>query len=665
MKTLYLIAALVAVFATGYFTGTRDPFQISQHVGGGGATGESSAPEVATTLAENGGGRSSGLDGAPTGTLEEQMAELMDELKGKSPYGYYMDQLGTGRMLLRAEAILSRADKLEVLDIIDNWDTDTGAVPFLPGIVFQRLAQFSPEEAAAVWLDTIRLKKNIGGVDGIVREWIKSDREAALAWVDSISDKKAKTAAEQALILPLAEIDPRGALARLDSIEDRNIKMQYGAMVTSALGAKLPVEELPDLADEFLERKDDEWGNQNQLMGIVTAWAGRDLDGAIDWLASQESGKLKDHVIANSLNQYINKDPQAFAERLSGKLGEGSPFAKIGSQLFRQWITNEDEIDNALAWFEENGEYLEPGQNYYGYPMSSVSEENVVPILEKISSLPDYPVKASVLKGLLWQMQQSHPKKTLEFAIEHLPAGGENDSNIASMLNNWAQKASDPTEVIEWAMENMTAGDGRETAVRFGISAWARNDPESAMNYVMELPEAERNDSLWGMALEWPKKDAEGALRFIREADNPETISRFTNRAFWELVEVRGGERTLDAAMKMPQGKKRQDAVEGLFGGWAYKDATGATAALEKMEKGYLRDVAIGAFTGMVNRTDPRAGFAWSLQIDNENQRKRRAISAGRSWLSSDRKNAREWIETNPSVPAEIREELLKPKGKK
>gem|GEM_PF-4915080 len=51
------------------------------------------------------------------------MAELFDELKGKSRYGYDTAQFSTGRLLLRAESILARADKEDVLALIDNWDT--------------------------------------------------------------------------------------------------------------------------------------------------------------------------------------------------------------------------------------------------------------------------------------------------------------------------------------------------------------------------------------------------------------------------------------------------------------------------------------------------------------------------------------------------------------
>lgn len=661
MKSALLITSLLGVFAIGYFAGTRDPLHISKgHSRGTAEFPEGAGSDRVTTLAERSGG-TSGLDGAPAGALEEQMAELMEELKGKAPYGYYMDQLGTGRLLLRAESILARAEKEEVLGLLADWDMDS-AIPLLPGVVFQRLAQFSPEEAAAVWLDMQKPGAKMGGFDGIIRVWLKEDPDALEAWVDSITDEKARAAAGQALILPLADVDPQKAMARLEDIDDANQKRHLGTLVASAIGAKTAVEELPAVADEFLQKKDGGWEHQNQLQGVISSWAARDLDGAIDWLTSQEPGALKDHIVSNSLNREINKDPQAFAERLSGKLEEGSPFAKLGGQLFRQWIQDPDEIDNALAWFQENGKYLEAGQPYYNYRTTSIGEEDVIPMLEKISGLPDYPVKANVMQGLLWQLQQNHPEKTLEFAIENLPAGGENDSSIANMINNWAQKSTDPAEAIQWAMDNMNPGGSREMAVRFGISAWARTDPEAAMDHVMQLPEAERKDALWGIAHEWPKKDGEGALRFIREANDAEQISSFTNSAFYEFVSVRGGERTLEAAMKMPQGKKRQDAVEGAIRGWTYKDAGAAAAALEELERGFLRDTAIGAFSSTVTRTDPRAGFAWALQIENESQRRRRALSAGRNWLSSDRKNAREWIESSQSVPADIREELLKAK---
>jgi hypothetical protein len=81
--------------------------------------------------------------------------------------------------------------------------------------------------------------------------------------------------------------------------------------------------------------------------------------------------------------------------------------------------------------------------------------------------------------------------------------------------------------------------------------------------------------------------------------------------------------------------------------------------------KNYSQVIAIDIFSRTVSRSDPQAGFAWALQIDNEAQRRQRFMYAGRNWLKNEHKIARAWIAKNTSVISDIREELFKPKAKK
>lgn len=113
----------ITVFAAGYFTGIPDPSPISHGAAGSDVRIAGEGFGLAATLARDGKGASSGLDGPPAGKLEDQMAELLDELKGKSRCVYYMAQLRTGWLLSLGDSILARSDKEDVLALTDNWDT--------------------------------------------------------------------------------------------------------------------------------------------------------------------------------------------------------------------------------------------------------------------------------------------------------------------------------------------------------------------------------------------------------------------------------------------------------------------------------------------------------------------------------------------------------------
>ncbi len=642
--------ALFVGFLAGRLTKSR-----STDLQSGGAQGDkvSSGEESGSVTLQHSPGSTTSFQGGEF--KEETTIEIAERLKSLSTGYWSVDRLESGRALLELDAILKSAKESDFLELIQKPDFEKFPLDAVD-LFYRRWAEISPENAAAVWLDRAgKLKSE--SVNGLLRVWAKKDQFAVANWIDGISDETAKKTANKGFLISLVHLDANMALDRLLKMDSDYTLSE----ISGTIGKNLTAEDLPLAAEKLMLKKEGKWQYQNELSSLIKAWGNADLDGAFDWVLNQKEGALQGRLVTSLLQELISKDPAAAAEKLSPHLEKGETFAKAGGELWLRWIMSGEDEEAALQFLKTHGDSITP-PDYMQYMSGNYSAEKLKRSLDLTEEFPDGAMKRKFVRSLLHTISQSKPKVALEYMRDKLPVGSDSDSMIASAIHDWAQKG-EPEKAVAWASENMEPGGGREMAIRFGVTTWSKTDPKAAIDYALKLPAADKRDSLWGIALEWPKSDPEGALKFIRTHDDPAEISGFTERAFWELVEAKGGKPTLKTALAMPEGKRRMDAVDGVFSGWAHVDAGAAALALREMKVGTLKDKAISGFIGMATRTDPSGSLQWALEINNPGMRKTHTMNTARSWLRSDRKKAEKWIQSSPAIPADLKETLLKRKN--
>ena len=658
------LCILIVGFAAGWFFNPENeglPWGRGKNFGAGAS---SNAGEKAITLLEGDAGAT--VDGAdiPANFTQKKILDLAQELKRSGSLSFYTgDQLKVGRQLVRADAILAKADSSDLRLFMETAKDNNFPIP-IQNLVYRRWASIAPKEAASFWLKQHKPNEEaiaVASTDigGLMMSWVKKDKENALAWVESIENETVKNYAKQTLILTLSTTDAEGAL-------DLLLNQKTSAVTGEAAGSiarNLPQHRLREVASRILENNEDGWQRQYELRSFIHAWNELDADAAFDWIIEQEDGKLEGKIVPIAIRSLAAENPQKAADKLIPHLGRGESFAKAGAEVWVQWILSGEDEEGAIEWLRQHGENLQTPEYYRYRGLSGFSEERMGHALELAADLPETPMKRGFVRGLLGQLSESDPEAALDFIVENVPTGEDGDDLIQSAVADWASKG-EPEKAIQWALTNMKKGNGRSTAVRFAVSRWAQKDPTAAANYALTIPgESERNDSLWGVALDWPKKDPASGLAFIRNAAEPEKISSLNKRFFWEYTEVKSPSALLPEAMSMPPGKLRHDAVYGVFGGWGFRDAEGAALALREMDEGALKDAGIRGFVSWVSRNDKEAALTWSTAISNPNDRRRNIMNYGRSWLRSDRKAAEQWITQSTEIPAGMKTELLQKKN--
>lgn len=278
----------------------------------------------------------------------------------------------------------------------------------------------------------------------------------------------------------------------------------------------------------------------------------------------------------------------------------------------------------------------------------------------------------------------------------------------AFILAAWTEAS--PVKALDWAI-------GTKASWTAGLQTWMARDPDATMAYITS-----RKDDEWGTAMalrrtaiEALENDLPRLGRFLaeihQERAGAEAINvgslKFENHTTEALKEWVA---TLDPGVK-PQGfgmvmKTRQGFEEksawcrefpelaepyqgSLYATWAKEDPAAASAALEKMEPGKMREAVVGGLIGGLHEKSDFAGvfeltrrypegishgylndlindalmehpelaIAEIPRLEREDTQVWQYRMTLNRWLEKDPAAAKKWIEEN-EIPYQIRKEL-------
>jgi hypothetical protein len=376
------------------------------------------------------------------------------------------------------------------------------------------------------------------------------------------------------------------------------------------------------------------------------------------WVLAQPPGKFQDHVVPQLVQELAEKDPAAFLTQIGPSLAGNETIAKMAGQAWVKWLAK-DAGNEAMRWFQAHGGNVKLDENMLWQDRSWSSEE-AQRVLAMLTDLPDGENKKMLSRITLYKLSEVDPKIALEHARALLPVGHDTDIFIASTLSKFAQQG-DPPGALAWALENLAEGQGKNDAVRFVMSSWADSNPVEAVESARQLPEKLRAEAYSGIAYQWAERAPEQLLDYLEKTSDPASAAPLARHAFWKIGHDHGGENNIAKALALPHETMRQQAIEGLFGGWSRANLESSAKALDTMERGELRDLAVVQFVENARWADREAAMTWAFEVSDAAKQRATILDQGRRWLNADREAATKWIQTSETLPEEWRAELLKP----
>jgi len=587
-----------------------------------------------------------------------RLQELMIESSRLTSYQQYTSPLAAERLIEEIEQILSLANESQLVALLSG-DELGNTSPLVVGIAFEALARLSPTRAAEagleLWTDEAMPPM---GLPALIREWNRKDPAAVERWIENLDSEVLQSQSRQTLFTLTAGSDPWGAVERLEEVDP-----ELGHGVSSVLAQTLTEAKLPEEADRFLVEREDGTTAVEMLPSFLAGWGERDPDSMMEWLFSQNLDLLGPDKLQQSLQGLAVKNPEGFLGKIEPAFAGNAALQKVAGQAWWSWLASDKNPTGAIQWFGEHGD-LSAGFEKYQIADWAVNgddwtAERTSLVLDAFAQLPDTDFKSAFSQGFFERLSRYQPKAVLPFALEHLPLGHQSDSTIARAVGNWAAQG-EAEDAVRWSLENLDGRNALGDAVRFSISRWAETDAPAAAEFAMSLPQEQKDDAFSGLSSSWARKDPEAVLSFLQNASDPEGVSSLTRGSFRWFGEDKSGAKYLPAALEMPPGKMRSEAVRGLFGGWALSNAEAAVDSLEKVPQGGLRNAAILGFNSFAARRDPALAMELASRISVEADRKRELIFRGKSWMKKDATAAEAAIRANPAISESIRTEIFK-----
>lgn len=371
------------------------------------------------------------------------------------------------------------------------------------------------------------------------------------------------------------------------------------------------------------------------------------------WLLAHPDGELRDNVISRVTNSLLKTDPATLVREIGPLISGNQAFSDMAGRAWIQWLKGDEDPAEAIAWFENHGENITVALDFNSWP-----KEDTIRVIDRVAALSESESRQQIVEKLLYKLSEADPKVALSYGKKHLLEGNSADDFFASALSKYVRKGEDPDWAINWATENLDNGEALNQAVRWVMSAWTESDPEAAAEQALRLSGKLREEAFSGIVSDWADKDPKKLLQFVKSPSDKDAAPYLARSSFWAFGYEMGAD-YLSEAMAMPEGEVREQAVRGLFSGWARANLETSALALDGMKSGPLRDAAIGEFVRVAGWEDRKVALAWSLAIADPGQRRSNTMEQMNRWLRADRDAAVRWIETNDQLPSDWKAELL------
>ena len=447
-----------------------------------------------------------------------EIRQALFELQALQKGGGSNPQIQEKKAALKA-AIESgiKKDRKSVLRLLLNIEEE-GAhqLVFTDYVCF--FVQSAPDLAIAL-LDQVREQDLDWVIKDIGAAWAKSDPEAAFAWANQQTNTKVKDLILGGVITSMASKDIKGAFAYIQSLspgasEEKTIPEAFKmAAYNDFQGALAVMQSLPKGRTKDLATKGiilhlsisgdgdrdaqaawdmvsaiDDTGIRTELQlkcpssqnaDILTRWAVKHPDAAIQWMLSLPAGKSKDLALGRICRGMYYDNPQA-AWYLASVIGDEGirnqakgfvawEWYKKDRAAARQWMLSLPEgpaRDVALMSLRD------------GLTMDRrIDFQNLMDLYLRIS---DTRVRTELLDSdsFLWCYQD---RASATQWMQSLPAGPNKDSVAKGMSR--ALAANDPQAAFDIA-----AGIGdfklRTTALKNVVEQWSKKDPAAATQWI-------------------------------------------------------------------------------------------------------------------------------------------------------------------------------------
>jgi hypothetical protein len=215
---------------------------------------------------------------------------------------------------------------------------------------------------------------------------------------------------------------------------------------------------------------------------LLSRWAARDRDGAIQWLAAQKNPTLFE-VNAITKN-WVEQDREGL-ERYLNDLPASAWKSLLLESTGRDALANND---------PEQAFYLLRAMNdnsakapLLANAVQQWAQWDPRSAVEEIDKLPYSATRERLILAVASGFAMVNHDAAADWMRRSFPAGPALDRALAGVMQAWTS-TGDPTKAVQWVTQ-LPDGATRNNAVDALVAAWNQENPETLKNWIGDLPE--------------------------------------------------------------------------------------------------------------------------------------------------------------------------------
>ncbi len=314
----------------------------------------------------------------------------------------------------------------------------------------------------------------------------------------------------------------------------------------------------------------------------------------------------------------------------------------------------------------------------------SWSDADFPSALRYVLALPDTDLKSEALAEMAWSSDQASKQELFMALVEHGPVG--NNVYAANIMEGWARQ--DPVSAAA-ALAQLPPSSGLDETTTHFVRGWLSSsdaDPTDIFSWVRSLPEktSAREQAAVAFFEEIGRRDAQSGAKLLAGLDA--ATQKSASEGLAEGWSSTSPEEAAAWTLQLPP-EKRTAAVRAVVSNWARRDPIAAaefaarndsngdfvstvvdewlpgspqqaTAWVESLPRGDVRDAGLAKVAEIVWREDPSAAVLWASRISSASRRENELQSICSRWIRIDPIGATSWIQ-NSTLPPKVKSSLL------
>ncbi len=315
--------------------------------------------------------------------------------------------------------------------------------------IFPALVRRDPEKAAERASNLPAGRFRTQALRVVANQWSQSDREAALAWIDTIPESGAKQETFSGVLQEWVRSDFDGSLAWLQKRPEGTARNR---MIRNL--SYIAASDNPENALRLVDLVTSNSGQDDMLQDIARVWSRNDPAAARQWAQSQTDGSVKKVVMNGVISGMSSEYPEQAAALV----------LQLPQDIQRDAVRN-----LASNWARQD-------------PVSAANWAG---------ALADGNSRQQAMGNVMSNWVRDDPSAALQW-YSHVPASTERDAVVGNFVGSLVE--NDPKAAVQWAQ---SIQDQKQRLSRLANVAgnWMRNDSANARAWIAnsELsPEAKK-----------------------------------------------------------------------------------------------------------------------------------------------------------------------------